>query len=163
MLATEWYEILRGKRTDPNPAVESALGALRQLESSTTNALMLNLYQRRQRGLLSERDMVEALRLLAGFILRRLVCGESSRGYGRMFIQTISALGDDLLDSLRQFLEARNFPDTSRFVGAFTSFNLYGSRYRKVVLEGLESANGHKEPVVLTKCPGRAHHAPDPI
>ena len=148
--ASEWYEILRGKRTDPNPEVEAALDALRQLESSTTNSRCCSTSTSAATRPLSDRDMAEALRLLAGFILRRLVCGESSRGYGRMFVQAISALGDDLLDSLRQFLEARDFPDTSRFVGAFTFFNLYGSRYRKVVLEALERANGHKEPVVLT-------------
>ena len=78
--ASEWYEILRGHRPDPNPEVESALAALRQLDSSTTYSLLLNLYQRRQHHKLSEHDMAEVLRLLAGFILRRLVCGENSRG-----------------------------------------------------------------------------------
>ena len=148
--ASEWYEILRGHRPDPNPEVETALAALRQLDSSTTYSLLLNLYQRRQHHKLSDHDMAEVLRLLAGFILRRLVCGENSRGYARMFIQAISAVGDQVVDGLRQFLEARGFPDTPRFVEAFTRFNLYGSRYRKVVLEAIERANDHKEPVVLT-------------
>ncbi|HEX8201945.1 MAG TPA: DUF4268 domain-containing protein, partial [Isosphaeraceae bacterium] len=49
----------------------------------------------------------------------------------------------------RQFLEARGFPDTPRFMEAFARFNLYGSRYKKAVLEALERASGHKEPVVL--------------
>ena len=148
--ASEWYEILRGPRPDSNAQVENALSSLRQLESSTTYSLLLNLYQRRQRGLLSDRDMAEALRLLAGFILRRLVCGASSRGYGRMFVQAISAIGDHVVNGLRHFLEARGFPDTPRFVEAFTRFNLYGSRYRKVLLEAIERANDHKEPAVLT-------------
>jgi hypothetical protein len=67
-----------------------------------------------------------------------------------MFVQAIPALGDCAVEGLRQFLEARGFPDTPRFVQAFVRFNLYGSRYRKAVLEALERAYEHKEPVVLT-------------
>ena len=48
--ASEWYAILRGQRPDPNPEVEAALDALRQLDSSTTFSLLLNLYQRRHRA-----------------------------------------------------------------------------------------------------------------
>src|SRR4051812_16833235 len=138
--AAEWYATLQGQRHDPSPEVEAALEGLRQLDSSTTYSLLLNLYQRRYRGQLGDSDLAEALRLLAGFILRRLVCGENSRTYGRMFVQVISALGDDPYEDLRRFLEARDFPDTPRFVEAFTRFNLYGSRYRKAVLEALERA-----------------------
>ncbi|WP_165253142.1 DUF4268 domain-containing protein, partial [Paludisphaera soli] len=65
------------------------------------------------------------------------------------FVQAVSALGDDAVEGLRRFLEARDFPDTPRFVEAFARFNLYGSRYKKVVLEALERAYEHKEPVVL--------------
>ena len=92
--ASEWYATIQGQRPDPNPEVEAALDALRQLDSSTTSSLLLNLYQRRHRGQLSDHDLAEALRLLSGFILRRLVCNESSRAYARMFVQAIPALGD---------------------------------------------------------------------
>jgi hypothetical protein len=149
--ASEWYATLQGQRPDPNPEVEAALDALRQLESSTTLSLLLNLYQRRHQGHLSDHDLAEALRLLSGFILRRLVCGEGSRGYARMFVQAIPSLGEGAVAGLRGFLEARGFPDTPRFVEAFARFNLYGSRYRKAVLEALERAYEHKEPVVLDK------------
>jgi hypothetical protein len=148
--ASQWYEILKGHRPDPNPEVEEALGMLRRLESSTTYALLLNLYQRRHLGHLTNRELADVLRLLSGFILRRLVCGENSRAYARMFIQAISTVGDQVVDRLSRFLEARDFPDTPRFVDAFPRFNLYGSRYRKVVLEAIERANPHKEPADLT-------------
>ena len=161
--ASGWYAILQGRRPDPNPEVEAALEGLRRLDSSTTSSLLLNLYQRRHRGQLGDRDLAEALRLLSGFILRRLVCSESSRAYARMFVQAIPALGDDAVEGLRRFLEARGFPDTPRFVEAFARFNLYGSRYKKAVLEALERAYEHKEPVVLDRRPGRARHAPDPL
>jgi len=87
--ASEWYDILRGRRTEPNKAVEKALDSLRQLESSTTHSLLLNLFQRRQKGRLYDETLIEMIRMLAGFTLRRLVCGEHSRSYARMFIQAI--------------------------------------------------------------------------
>ena len=149
--ASEWYTIIQGQRHDPSSQVESALEALRQLESSTTTSLLLNLYQRRQRELFSDGELAKALRLLSGFILRRLVCNEGSRGYARLFVQTIPALGDDVVMGLRRFLEDRGFPDKSRFIEAFARFNLYGSRYRKAVLEALERAYEHKEPALLDK------------
>lgn len=148
--ASEWHEILRGHHPDANPSVESALHALRQLDSSTSLSLMLSLYHRRHRGQISDDELAEAIHLLVGFILRRLVCGENSRGYGRMFVQASTTLGDQPIASLRRFLEERDFPDTPRFVEAFARFNLYGSRYRKAVLVAIERANDHKEPVVLT-------------
>jgi hypothetical protein len=147
--AAGWYATLLGQRPDPNPEVEAALEGLRQLDSSTTLTLLLHLYGRRHRGRLGDRDLAEAVQLLSGFILRRLVCGESSRAYARMFVQAIPSLGNDAVEGLRRFLEARGFPDTPRFVTAFARFNLYGSRYRKAVLEAMERAYEHKEPVML--------------
>ncbi len=148
-LASDWYAIISGGEPDPCPEVESALVGLRELESSTTYSLLLNLYRRRHAGSLAESDLADAVRLLTGFILRRLVCGENSRGYSRLFVQAITDLGDRPVENLRRFLEARDFPDTPRFVEAFVRFNLYGSRYRKTVLEALERSHGHKEPADL--------------
>ena len=53
--ASEWYATVQGQRSDPNPEVEAALDALRQLDSSTTLSLLLNLYQRRHRGRVERR------------------------------------------------------------------------------------------------------------
>jgi hypothetical protein len=96
-------------------------------------------------------DLAACLRLLTGFILRRLVCAENSRGYARMFVQAAGSIGEAPPDDLRRFLEARGVPDTPRFVRQFVTFDLYHSRYRKVVLEALEQAEGHKEPADLAK------------
>ena len=146
-----WYATLQGHRPDASAEVEAALVALRQLDSSTTLSLLLNLFERRQLGRLGDPELAEALRLLSGFILRRLVCNESSRAYARMFVQAISSLGDHATEGLRRFLEERGFPDDGRFIEAFLRFNLYGSRYKKAVLESLERADGHKETVEMTE------------
>ena len=148
--AADYYEVINGRRSDPDPEVEAALVGLRRLESSTTNPLVLHLFDLRHRGQLAPSDLAEALRMLSGFILRRLVCNESSRGYARMFAPASLALGALPLEGLREFLEARGFPDTPRFCQQFVGFNLYASRYCKAVLEALERANGHHEQVVLT-------------
>jgi hypothetical protein len=52
--------------------------------------------------------------------------------------------------AVRHFLEARGFPDTPRFEQDFVKFNLYGSRYRKAVLEALERDQEPREPADLT-------------
>ena len=144
--ASGWYASILGGEEDPSPEVEAALSALRQSDSSTTHALLLNLFHRRHAGTLTDADLAAALRLISGFILRRLVCGEGSRAYSRLFVQACSELGEAPVEGLRRYLESRGFPDTPRFVEAFARFNLYGSRYGKAVLAALERAQEHKEP-----------------
>jgi hypothetical protein len=148
--AAAWYRVIIGRRADVDPKVEAALSLLRQLESSTTHPLLLNLYARRGREELTAEQMEKAIRLLAGFILRRLVCGESSRAYGRTFVQACTVLGAAADEDLRAFLEARGHPDTPRFKDAFVRFGLYRSRYARAVLEALERATNHKEQAGLT-------------
>jgi hypothetical protein len=143
--AASWHQILTGGQADSNPEVEDSLADLRQLESSTTFSLLLNLYERRKIGEVTDGQLLEALQLLSGFIVRRLICGLNSRAYSRLFVQAIAALGEQPVEGLRRFLESHDHPETQRFIESFTRFNLYSSRYRKFILVALERAKPHKE------------------
>ena len=68
-----------------------ALAGLNILESSTTYSLLLALFEKRASSAIESEQLAQAIEMLRGFILRRFVCGESSRGYGQMFVR---ALGD---------------------------------------------------------------------
>jgi len=147
-----YYRVIRG--IDPGPPIlRTPLQKLVRLESSTTYPLLLNLYARAQAGEMPIDELAEALELIAGFILRRLVCQESSRLYGRWFVAACHELGDNPLQGLRFFLEERGFPADKRFEHAFVSYDLYHSGYGRPVLLELESAlsMGHKEPVDLSQ------------
>lgn len=147
----DYYDVIRGLKRHNSDNVEAALSKLRGLQASTTYPLLLNLLHRREEGLADD-DLVQCLEMLSGFILRRFVCGESSRGYSRWFVSANRALGDQPVEGLKQFLlDNKDFPGDERFRQSFVRFNLYGSIYGRYALEMFERARNHKEPADLSK------------
>jgi hypothetical protein len=146
------YDIILGRKAHGSRAVNDSLAKLRQLDSSTTNALLMNLLHRAETEVsLGPSDLGKAIELIAGFIMRRLVCGDSSRTYGHWFVQACGVLGKNPIKNLADFLISKGFPTTARFEESFTHFNLYESRYSRSVLESIERSFQHKEPADITK------------
>lgn len=131
--------------SDRDAGVTRALARLNRLESSTTWPLLLWLFAQRDAAALGDAGLARAVDMLSGFILRRFVAGESSRGYGEMFVRAIRDSTGDPVAALEQFLLQRGWPDDARFIEAFTRFPLYKRGYAREVLEALELARGHKE------------------
>lgn len=146
-----FYETIRGKKSYPLDIANRALSKLQQLESSTTYPLLLNLLNRVQNGAMSDAEFVAAVELLAGFILRRFICGDSSRAYGRWFVSACTSLGEESLAGLHSFLMAKGFPSDDRFKASMLRYPLYGSNYARAMLEALERAKLHKEPADLSE------------
>jgi len=141
-----YYDIICGRSPDDAPDVEKALAHLRSLESSTTHSLLLNLFHRRAKGTLTNVDLAKSVKMLSGFIMRRFICGESSRGYGRQFVKACDSLTANTVQSLYVFLESKGWPDALQFESAFRTFNLYERSYGRFILESLEAAHDHREP-----------------
>lgn len=143
--AAEHYHILLGRSSHPSSRVGDALKKLRELQVGTANPLVLDLLDARAGSALEEADCVSATEAISGFVLRRYVCNESSRGYGRWFAAACSKFRDEGIKGIREFLKKKGWPDDSRFVPALVGFNLYGSAYGSIVLRYLEEAIPHKE------------------
>lgn len=149
--ASAHYEVIRDEKPDGDERVTQALRKLNVLESSTTYPLILKLFLSRDEGKLDAADLARAIEMLSGFILRRFICNESSRGYGRMFVRALSSNeGESPVNALEQYLLDRGWPDDGRFEAAFVRFPLYQRGYTREVMEALEVARGHKEPADLT-------------
>jgi hypothetical protein len=141
-----YYDIIRGRTPEEAAHVNRWLAHLRSLESSTTHPLLLNLFHRRAEGNLSSDDLAKCLKMLCGFIMRRFICGESSRGYGRLFVKACDALTDNARPALFDYLFSKGWPDSTQFESSFRNFNLYQRGYGRFILETLEAAHEHKEP-----------------
>ena len=143
------YAVIGSQAEDRSRAVTKALARLNQLDSSTTWPLLLWLFAQRDAGRLDDDGLARAVGMLAGFILRRFIAGDSSRGYGEMFVRAIrDTTGDtagEPLAALEQFLLQRGWPDDGRFIEAFVRFPLYKRGNARALLEALELARGHKE------------------
>jgi hypothetical protein len=145
------YDIIRRVARHRNPSAEDALMKLGQLDSSTTFPLLLNLLARVRAGTMTEQHLVRSVELLSGFILRRYICGENSRPYGRWFATACRELVDAPLENLERFLISKGFPQDGRFKEAFVRFPLYGSNYARAILEAIERHHGHREPADLSQ------------
>jgi uncharacterized protein with ParB-like and HNH nuclease domain len=86
------YDVIRGTAQHASQDVNQALSAIRSLNVTTSYPLLLALLDGHQAGRISLVDLVEALRGVSGFVLRRYVCGATSRPYGRWFCTACRAL-----------------------------------------------------------------------
>ena len=135
------YEIIQGRKKHASDGVTKSLRLLVALNVATTRPLLLNLLHRVENSELSDTDLEKAIKLLSGFVLRRLVCGEQSRSYGKWFVAACKEIEDNPLENLRKFLKSRGFPDDLRFKEEFVRYNLYGAKDAKSVLSALEHAH----------------------
>jgi hypothetical protein len=143
------YSIISGQKADHDARVTQALAGLNLLDSSTTYPLLLNLFEQRRSGVIDDARLTHAIEMLRGFILRRFICNETSRGYGQMFVRALAKDAGDPVKALESYLLDRGWPDDHEFEAAFSEFPLYRRGYAREVLETLERARGHKEPAAL--------------
>jgi len=133
--------------------IRQSLSDIALMDIGTSYALILNLMNRRSKGLLSEADLAACLRDLVSFVLRRTVCGESTRPYGRWFVEAIGAIGSSPESDLKQYWLERGWPDDSAFKRSLLDFRFYSREPQKakMVLLALERSLGHKERVDLNE------------
>lgn len=151
------YDTIVGPKAHPSDDVKinDAIKQLRALESSTAYPIVLNLLNRVKSHTMSVNDATHAVRLLSGFILRRHVCNDSSRTYGKWFVLACAALKDSPLENLRNQLHMRGYPDDARFQEELLRFKLYQGKGNNttalVVLKALEMSMPSKERADLSK------------
>ena len=143
------YSVISGQQEDHDEGVTRALAGLNLLESSTTYPLLLTLFEKRRLGVIDNARLAQAIDMLRGFILRRFICNETSRGYGQMFVRALAKDEGDPIKALEAYLLDRGWPDDHQFESAFVEFPLYRRGYAREVLETLERVRGHKEPASL--------------
>ncbi|WP_174461990.1 DUF262 domain-containing protein [Myxococcus sp. CA056] len=146
------YDVVRGATAHTNAEVETALRAIRELNVTTAYPLVTALLERSSRNELPRADLLVILRAIASFVLRRFVCGLSSRGYSTWFVAACRELGDPARTVLA-FLCAKGWPSDDEFRAKFVRFNLYQSKYDRTVLAALELAvQAKSEQVLLDGC-----------
>ena len=135
--------------------LRSRLSDIQRLDATTAHPLLLNLLDRHDQGHLRREELDECLRDLAGFIIRRTICGESTRGYGRWFPEAIPTIGLNPAANLRRYWLEKGWPDDATFVECLADFPIYQREKRKcrLLLERLERGMGHREPVNLVNLP----------
>ena len=132
-----------------SPELQDVLSDIRLLEITTAHPLLLNLLDRWKRQILTLDELLSCLQDLSSFVLRRSICGQSTRAYNRYFPEAASTIKDDTVEDLKAYWIKRGWPCDEAFTEALVRFPIYHreSRKAKLVLERLELATNHKEPV----------------
>ena len=135
-----------------DPDMRSVLRQVNGMDITTAYSLVLNLLDRNDRGQLSKDELCGCLQDLVSFVLRRSICGESTRAYSRWFVEAISVIRDNPRRDLQNYWLARRWPDDEALRQRLVDFAIYrreGGKTR-VILETIEESFGHREPVDLS-------------
>ena len=125
------------------------LAEIQQLFVTTAHPLLLNLLDRHDKGYLGREELDECLRDLSSFVIRRSICGESTRAYGRWFPEAIPTIVTRPSVNLRDYWNEKGWPDDATFIARLAEFPIYARETKKclLLLKRLERAEGNAETV----------------
>lgn len=131
--------------------VAAALSEIAMLDVTTAHPLLLNLLDKWKQDELAKDELLDCMRDLSSFVLRRWVCGMSSRQYNRYFPEAAGSLDASPREALRRYWIRRGWPHDALFVERLLDFPMYQSDSKKtrMLLQKLEEAERHKEKISL--------------
>lgn len=105
-------------------------------------------------GAVSPDELLEVMRMVESFVVRRTVCGVPTNRLRRIFAQMASQVDPEgFVESSKTYLATNRWPTDAEFHSAFVRFRLYvPSRLgrTRLVLTTLERSFGHKETPEMT-------------
>lgn len=156
-LGAQLETILRPER-EQDATLRNRLKRMRDWGTTTAYPIVLELLRRRAERSIETRDVVDALRVLESYFVRRIVVGRATASLNRTLIQALPAIenADDVAESLRGYLSRgrRYFATDSQIRDAVRTvpFYLQGrANQKKLILAWLEEGLGSKEPVKIGK------------
>lgn len=113
------------------------------LDTSTAKPLVFHLFDRHGAGTLADETLLGCLDDLVSFLLRRSLCGETTRQYAKWLVEAIGTVSiEDPRGSLQRYYARRGWPSDAAFIDAAATVPLYQREPVKarLMLEGLEAA-----------------------
>ena len=131
------------------PGLARAVSRMRSL-NTTQGVLVMRLHDCYEKDRLSEDDLIRAVELIEGYLLRRAVLGLQTRGYWSVFARIAHNLKQESAFQSLQVALARlrggsRFPSDDEIRRGLEQRDLYGLRVCKHILDWLENAD-HREP-----------------
>lgn len=129
---------------------DQAFANLRFLSDAPAILIMRLLEAQETHKSMTEAELLEAVRLIESYMLRRAVMGAQNKGYSLEFAKVAYRIDDTRpLASLRAALAgmpaAYAFPEDAEFERALTEENLYQKRVRFHVLDALENRDRNEQ------------------
>ena len=150
-----YYERLLFPEREPDRAIGAALLRVRKLEVGVSFPFLLRCYEQYEVAKISSQELVDILKVLENFMVRRFVCNVPTYGLNKVFPplygQIQKTKPTTLCNGLKVVLQTKNYPKDHDFASKLQDAKLYGPGDRitktKLILEALESSYEHKEQV----------------
>lgn len=144
---------LRRPSSCADGTLRALFAELQALDITTAHPLLLNLLNRHEQGRLSPDDLLGCFKDLSSFVLRRSICGESTRAYGRWFPDAVEKIHLHPRQDLRAYWLEKGWPDDHAFIPRLQEFPIYKRERNKclLLLQALEEQFGHKEELNLRR------------
>jgi len=150
-LFAQFENWLRRPKTCPISALSKALSQIQMLDITTAHPLLMHLLEMHASKKLELDSLLGCLDDISSFIIRRTICGETTRPYGRWFPDAVKAIRKDTRLDLQNYWLSRGWPDDDTFISRLLEFSLYRRETGKcrMILQALEESHGHREKVEL--------------
>lgn len=137
---------------EPDREVRHRLMRLRAWRSTTSMPLVIQILDRRARGLVTTAQTVNALTYLESYFVRRILIGRATANLNRTLLQAVRAVADEseIDGALRRFLSTgrKHFATDAQIRQAIQTVPFYWQGrglQKKLILQWLEEALGSKE------------------
>jgi uncharacterized protein with ParB-like and HNH nuclease domain len=141
-----YYDRLLRPDNEPDQNTREALKRLNILEISTAYPFLLGVFEELSRSKLTQADVIEALKVLENYMVRRYLVGEPTNYLNKVFPTLWKDIDlNNFIASLRQALVIKKYPPDHRVKQELMTEQLYDSRSqtRDKICLVLESINRH--------------------
>ncbi len=128
---------------------------LNSWEVNVAYPLLMRSYDWVYEGNISSRDLLDVMKMIESFVVRRAVCSIPTNRLRTIFARmSVQVDASDFGTSSRNYLLGERWPSDEEFKEAFVGYQLYYSGRlprTRLVLESLEDSFEHKEPPDITE------------
>ena len=143
---------------EKDPELRERFESFNEFQVTTVFPLLLSLYEDYKKKRLQKTEIIEVLRLIENYIVRRLICVRSGTKHARkVFLKLMSDIDkSDHIESLKkafakQTAQARYYSD-AEFKEHFCDVDVYGQRSCHYLLYRLENYGHPQEQIPLKDC-----------
>jgi uncharacterized protein with ParB-like and HNH nuclease domain/predicted transport protein len=138
---------------EKDPELRDAVKDINTLRVDVAYPFLLEMYEHYAAGRLDRSGLLQILRLVESYVLRRVICGIPTNTLNKTFATLAQSLQPStLVESLQAaFLRMdsyRRFPTDEEFIRESVTKDIYNLRTRNYVLRKLENAQ-HKDRVII--------------
>ena len=149
---SRYYATLGGfGRDDIDGSLAEQINRINEWEVAVAYPFLMKAMDNLAAGKITPHSLIEVMRLIESFVIRRTVCGIPTNMLRHIFGRLSSQVDpNDMVNSSREFLLKNNWPDDDDFRSRLIGFPIYSNqaqnrRRANLVLWSLERDFGHKE------------------